>query len=616
MYNVRNKPQYDVRDTNDFVRADSFGVSLPIPLGGIDKSKTSRTIKPAHVFGADNSWISDDGFLEMMGGYESFSNELGDRNLMIAEFNVNPTTKKFLYAYGDDTKGYIGYFDTDGTFNELDDTLDKDEKIGFCSYINDKGSEIVADTTATSGTATTIAKTGAGWMVDAYKGKIVKLLSGTGSGQYRQILSNTTDTITIKDIDFETAPDNTTHFTILELGNSFYFKQKGTDLWEYNGTTITKHGNKPKGNAIYIWQERMIIGGADDMVVQVSKPLNVLDFTGEGSFFGNIGSENGQLQTAFLQLPQNRIAIFKEDSYQIVNGITGTVELPIIDSENISQAIGCCGIRAITEIPETGAIVVSKDKKIYPFGYLKNVLSGIVGEHGEISNKVKLLLNIDNDSFDDVFVSHDKLQNKVWFSFQVDSVVKTLVFDLERKSLIPFWFSSNMNIEEVVNYNGETYMTLGGTGQVVKFTPDTYTRLGEDYVASITFKDWAGNQTNPKLFDRIIFSLKNTIGSFLCKARISDSSDIHQLSTSIPMGEVDLGGGSGGAPSGFIPSGGSETVYDIQKSQFIKRRFNLDEIVGVSLEIEISSDDFFSFGEISISGENLSEDEEDPNIQF
>jgi hypothetical protein len=360
----------------------------------------------------------------------------------------------------------------------------------------------------------------------------------------------------------------------------------------------------------------MVIGGADDMVDQWSKPLDVTNFTGDGSFYGNIGSENGQRITAHLELPQNRLVVFKENSYQIINGLEGTVDEPIVNSESISQSVGCCGIRAITEVPDMGAIVVSSDKKIYPFGYLQNVLSGIVGEGNTISDKVKRLLEIDDDTFDDVFVSYDKLQNKIWFSFQVNSIVRVLIFDFERKALNPFWYSSDMNIEQVLNFDGKTYMTLAGTGRIVEYTPTVYTRLGADFESTVTFKEFSGKQLNPKLFNEIIFSLKNTVGSFLCKARISDSSDMHQLAENIPMGEVDLGGGVGGSPSGFIASGGYETVYDIENSQFIKRRFNLDETVGISLACQITSSDFFSFGEFSITGENLSEDEEDINIQY
>lgn len=51
--------------------------------------------------------------------------------------------------------------------------------------------------TATSGGATTITKTSAGWTANDFVGMYVWLYSGTGSVQLREIVSNTTDTITV-----------------------------------------------------------------------------------------------------------------------------------------------------------------------------------------------------------------------------------------------------------------------------------------------------------------------------------------------------------------------------------------------------------------------------------
>jgi len=50
---------------------------------------------------------------------------------------------------------------------------------------------------ATSATDDTVVKTGAGWGVDAYMNQYVKIVSGTGAGQIRKILSNTSDTLTV-----------------------------------------------------------------------------------------------------------------------------------------------------------------------------------------------------------------------------------------------------------------------------------------------------------------------------------------------------------------------------------------------------------------------------------
>lgn len=57
--------------------------------------------------------------------------------------------------------------------------------------------EVVASATATSGAATTITRTGAGYTVNALIGFSVRILSGTGAGQERLILSNTATAITV-----------------------------------------------------------------------------------------------------------------------------------------------------------------------------------------------------------------------------------------------------------------------------------------------------------------------------------------------------------------------------------------------------------------------------------
>jgi len=51
--------------------------------------------------------------------------------------------------------------------------------------------------TATSGTSTTLTKTSAGWTVNRFTNAVVAIISGTGAGQTRDIVSNTADTLTV-----------------------------------------------------------------------------------------------------------------------------------------------------------------------------------------------------------------------------------------------------------------------------------------------------------------------------------------------------------------------------------------------------------------------------------
>jgi hypothetical protein len=76
-------------------------------------------------------------------------------------------------------------------------------------------STAVTSGTASSGTSTTLVDSGIGWTANAYSNKIIKLTAGTGAGQYRSIMSNTTDTVTV-DREWDTNPSGTTQYEIYD----------------------------------------------------------------------------------------------------------------------------------------------------------------------------------------------------------------------------------------------------------------------------------------------------------------------------------------------------------------------------------------------------------------
>lgn len=67
--------------------------------------------------------------------------------------------------------------------------------------------------TATSGSTTSVVQTGAGWTTNAYNGYYAVIVSGTGAGEYRSIISNTSDTLSVSNY-FNIAPDGTSKFII------------------------------------------------------------------------------------------------------------------------------------------------------------------------------------------------------------------------------------------------------------------------------------------------------------------------------------------------------------------------------------------------------------------
>lgn len=74
---------------------------------------------------------------------------------------------------------------------------------------------------ATAGAASSITKTGAAWVVNAYANMYVWVYSGTGSEQIRKIVSNTTDTLTVDRAWTTTNPDNTSYFRIFYVPTQF-----------------------------------------------------------------------------------------------------------------------------------------------------------------------------------------------------------------------------------------------------------------------------------------------------------------------------------------------------------------------------------------------------------
>jgi hypothetical protein len=86
---------------------------------------------------------------------------------------------------------------------------------GSMATVDGNASILVNEMAATGGSTLTLTTTGTGWAVDAYMGQAVELLSGTGAGQVRQVMSNTADTIVLpSDTPWDIVPDATTTFVI------------------------------------------------------------------------------------------------------------------------------------------------------------------------------------------------------------------------------------------------------------------------------------------------------------------------------------------------------------------------------------------------------------------
>lgn len=74
---------------------------------------------------------------------------------------------------------------------------------------------LVSSSVVAAGTSTTVQKTAAGWTVDAYTDKYVRIVAGPGEGQSRSIASNTSDTLTVGTA-FDPVPTTASMFEVVD----------------------------------------------------------------------------------------------------------------------------------------------------------------------------------------------------------------------------------------------------------------------------------------------------------------------------------------------------------------------------------------------------------------
>lgn len=110
---------------------------------------------------------------------------------------------------------------TTGGFPSTDGTLAAAQlPMGAAGELDvDSATIDVNSTVVSSATATTLTRTAAGWVVDAYAGKVLVIVAGLGVGQRRTIASNTSDTATVTQ-DWETIPDDSSIFRIVTVSGT------------------------------------------------------------------------------------------------------------------------------------------------------------------------------------------------------------------------------------------------------------------------------------------------------------------------------------------------------------------------------------------------------------
>jgi hypothetical protein len=123
-----------------------------------------------------------------------------------------------------------------------------------CNFYRSKFVPGESYTDADKYSANTIGKTGAGWTVNEWAGYVVVITSGTGSGQWRQIVSNTADTLVVA-TNWTVTPNSTSDFSVTEpdyfqfdlIAYIHYpdYRAKAVQLWHKDGGgTIRRLYNK------------------------------------------------------------------------------------------------------------------------------------------------------------------------------------------------------------------------------------------------------------------------------------------------------------------------------------------------------------------------------------
>jgi len=156
--------------------------------------------------------------------------------------NPFKTITKALNSVGEFLTGNLKIYLGTGTFAGC--TISKELQGTGYILIQGTPTVIVAETTATSGTTNTITVAGAGWGVNDYAGKFVRLTAGTNylsdaTNSYINnvypIISNTADTLTVPEK--AVVYDSTTKFEIVEQGT--LIESSGYALANYSNPRLS-----------------------------------------------------------------------------------------------------------------------------------------------------------------------------------------------------------------------------------------------------------------------------------------------------------------------------------------------------------------------------------------
>ena len=220
--------------------------------------------------------------------------------------------------------------------------------------------EVAVDTgNVTSASSNTLTDSSKNWPTDQWKDYIVEIVSGTGAGQVRRIVSNTKDTLTVEP-DWTTVPDSTSRYAIRFAGVGVMSLSAwgGTAL---TGRDVTQDLQKLQNLDVPLGDVKSLLDkledalssvGADKLRISVvdslpESPFNLAKIAGTALTGRDWSNDFAKLQNLDVKLSEHRDALKPSRSAPV--------------QELSGQSIAASGVAEITKTNLDGwsAIVVT-----------------------------------------------------------------------------------------------------------------------------------------------------------------------------------------------------------------------------------------------------------------
>ena len=585
-----------------------FGMDIPLPIGGINVSVPSTNIADNEASDARNKWINKEGRMSTFFGSAAFSTSaLTSATAIIGQFEYikDSSTTYNMVAWDDGSNLHIGYTNSSGAYTSVDATMTTGEKIGFEVYMNETGTSLTSGT-ASAGTTTTLTDAGAGWTIDAYKGKLLVLDGGTGSPAAAVIKSNTADTITVEDY-LTIAPDATTTFDVRELAFSLYYANGTDGLKSWDGTTVATHADAPKGHILKVFKDILLISGGsvNPAAVYASKERDVTNFSQDR--FEIVGNESVDSITG-IGVYRGQLIVFKESTNVVVglstDGVGGLVWT--LSTEDFTR--GALNHNCVLEID--GELMVHDAFGSYMYGYKADIT--VLGEQDRMSDKVKPLF--DDTDFSGAFLFWDTKHDIVFLGGSYSNTKMTYVFDWKRRNLAQAWWFMDIEASSMLQIGDDIYFGNSTDFKVYKFDDTTY--LPTSYLET---KDFNSGSDFNKILNFFKFTSKNITGQVGLQIILSlaNTSTIALDKTIFTGYTGTWTGGIGVDPICAVGVCGTVSTRTVDLA-FLKKRVNIADYYSASFRVKWfnTNSTNFELDGSSMDGEFLSKDHDSFSIYF